>query len=134
MLNVQNNIQSIIMGQRVLSLSPTNKPIFNCIKYSLISDPLVLHQSFIKSKSILLLYFISKQYDIIVYISERSRPMNHTSISNFLNNAEDIINNTVTNVSQYRAHISGRGIISLPCYTHFLCCIQTHSLKFLLKG
>ena len=49
---------------------------------------LLLVQSFLFSKS---------QIYVIIYLAQRRIVMNYTTLSNFINNAENIISNTITN-------------------------------------
>ena len=80
---------------------------------------LLLVQSFLFSKS---------QIYVIIYLAQRRIVMNYTTLSNFINNAENIISNTITNEEHTLIKTEEGNAVLIP-EAQYNCLIETLARK-----
>ena len=80
---------------------------------------LLLVQSFLFSKS---------QIYVIIYLVQRRIVMNYTTLSNFINNAENIISNTITNEEHTLIETEDGNAVLIP-EAQYNCLIETLARK-----
>lgn len=80
---------------------------------------LLLVQSFLFSKS---------QIYVIIYLAQRRIVMNYTTLANFINNAENIINNTITNEEHTLIKTEEGNAVLLP-EAQYNCLLETLARK-----
>ena len=80
---------------------------------------LLLVQSFLFSKS---------QIYVIIYLAQRRIVMNYTTLSNFINNAENIISNTITNEEHTLIETEDGNAVLIP-EAQYNCLIETLARK-----
>ena len=79
----------------------------------------LLAQSFLFSKS---------QIYVIIYLAQRRIVMNYTTLSNFINNAENIISNTITNEEHTLIETEDGNAVLIP-EAQYNCLIETLARK-----
>ena len=80
---------------------------------------LLLVQSFLFSKS---------QIYVIIYLVQRRIVMNYTTLANFINNAENIISNTITNEEHTLIKTEEGNAVLLP-EAQYNCLLETLARK-----
>ena len=80
---------------------------------------LLLVQSFLFSKS---------QIYVIIYLAQRRIVMNYTTLSNFINNAENIISNTITNEEHTLIKTEEGNAVLIP-EAQYNCLLETLARK-----
>ena len=80
---------------------------------------LLLVQSFLFSKS---------QIYVIIYLAQRRIVMNYTTLSNFINNAENIISNTITNEEHTLIETEDGNAVLIP-EAQYNCLLETLARK-----
>ena len=80
---------------------------------------LLLVQSFLFSKS---------QIYVIIYLAQRRIVMNYTTLSNFINNAENIISNIITNEEHTLIETEDGNAVLIP-EAQYNCLIETLARK-----
>ena len=80
---------------------------------------LLLVQSFLFSKS---------QIYVIIYLAQRRIVMNYTTLSNFINNAENIISNTITNEEHTLIETEEGNAVLIP-EAQYNCLLETLARK-----
>ena len=80
---------------------------------------LLLVQSFLFSKS---------QIYVIIHLAQRRIVMNYTTLSNFINNAENIISNTITNEEHTLIETEDGNAVLIP-EAQYNCLIETLARK-----
>ena len=80
---------------------------------------LLLVQSFLFSKS---------QIYVIIYLAQRRIVMNYTTLANFINNAENIISNTITNEEHTLIKTEEGNAVLLP-EAQYNCLLETLARK-----
>ena len=80
---------------------------------------LLLVQSFLFSKS---------QIYVIIYLAQRRIVINYTTLSNFINNAENIISNTITNEEHTLIKTEEGNAVLIP-EAQYNCLLETLARK-----